>query len=119
MARPKKVVDNTKTPTSSQEKIVEIVEIVKEVIKYVPQEVFIEKPRLEDFELYNRLKEIGYPQGGGGSYLENPMNIDKVYVPTAQEVIAFFIGDPDKWEHMRDGIIRTYIEVYESYGTEY
>lgn len=95
------------------------IEVIREVIKFVSQEVIkevmVEKPRLEGFELYAKLRDIGFYQGGSmGVYMENPNGVDKVYVPHAQEVIGFFTGDPDKWEAMRDGIIRTYIEIYES-----
>lgn len=84
-----------------------VVEVIREVINTVE----IEAPKLEGFELYSRLKDTGYFQGGTGYYMENPNGIDKVYVPTAQEVISFFTGNPEKWDLMRDGIIRAYLEI--------
>ena len=89
-------------------------EIIKEIVveKEVIRTVEVEKPKLEGYELYAKLRDIGFPQGGIGAYTENPNGVDKVYIPHPQEVIAFFIGDPDKWEGMRDGIIRTYIEIH-------
>ena len=107
----KDLIEVATQPIEVQEKIVEI---VKEVIKYVPQTVEVEKPRLEGFELYAKLRDINYPQGGLGVSMENPANIDKAYVPTAQEVISFFAGNPEQWDALRDGIIRTYIEIYEN-----
>ncbi len=103
MPRHKKNVDNTP----------HIKEIVKEIIveKEVIRTVEVEKPQLEGYGLYAALRDIGYPQGGMGNMMENPNGVDKAYVPHAQEVLAFFSGDPDKWELMRDGIIRTYIEI--------
>lgn len=87
----------------------QVTEIIKEVIKVVE----VEKPQLEGFELYSRLRDTGYFPGGSGQYLDDQYSLDKVYVPTAQEVISFFAGDPDKWDELRDGIIRTYIEIHE------
>lgn len=102
------IVKGTYPSLEVKEKIVEKV-VIKEVIKE------IEKPRLEGYELYAKLKELNYFQGGAmGFYMENPNGIEKVYVPHPQEVIAFFTGDPEKWEGMRDGIIRTYIELNET-----
>lgn len=103
--RPKKIIDNTNSPEKdidlSKEKIV-----IREVIRE------IEKPRLEGYELYKKLQEVDFPQGGVmGNYMEDPNGTEKVYVPHVQEVLGFFTGNPDKWEGMRDGIIRTYIEL--------
>lgn len=107
MARPKKNVDNT------PQVIEKIVEIIKEV--EVIREVPVEKPRLEGYDLYTKLKEIGYPQGGAmGTYMQNENGIEYVYIPHVQEVLAFFSGDPEKWEGMRDGVIRTYIELHDT-----
>ncbi len=86
-----------------------VVEVIKEII--IEKIIEVEKPRLEGYELYAKLRDIGYPQGGMGNIMENPNGVDKVYVPHANEVMSFFVGDPDKWEAMRDGVIRTYIEI--------
>lgn len=85
----------------------QVAQAIKEVIK------FVDRPELEGYELYKALENTGYFQGGSGYYIENPNGLDKVYVPTAPEVVSFFAGDPDKWELMRDGIIRAYIQIYE------
>lgn len=85
----------------------QVAQSIIEVIK------FVDKPEIEGYELYKALEGTGYFQGGSGYYLENPNGIDKVYVPTAPEVVSFFAGDPDKWELMRDGIVRSYLEIYE------
>ncbi len=93
-----------------------VIEVIKVITREIPVEVIreVEKPRLEGYELYAKLRDIGYYQGGGGQTMENPNGIDKVYIPTAQEVITYFTGDPEKWDKMRDGIIRAYIEINES-----
>lgn len=84
-----------------------VVEVLREVI------VEIEKPQLDGYDLYLKLRDTGYFQGGSGQYVEDPNGIDRVYVPTAQEVITFFTGDPEKWDLMRDGIVRAYLDIYE------
>lgn len=79
--------------------------VIKEVIKYV------EKPRLEGYELYARLRDMGYYQGGIGMTMENPNGIDKVYIPEASEIYPSFAIDPDKWNIVRDSLCRVWIEL--------
>lgn len=88
----------------------QIVEVIKEVLTTIE----VERPVLEGFELYAQLRDTGYPQGGVGQYVENVNGIDKAYIPHPHEIIDHFLGDPELWEKMRDGIIRTYLEVYEA-----
>lgn len=104
--RPAKVV-------ATPEPVIEIQEKIVEVIKEVIRTVEVEKPRLEDYALYSHLRDTGFPQGGSGVYMENPTGMDKAYVPTAPEVLSYFAANPEEWEDMRDGIIRTYIEIKE------
>lgn len=94
-------------PAKKPDAQTQVAQTIKEVIK------FVDKPELEGYELYLQLRETGYFQGGGGQYLEDPNGIDKVYIPTAPEVVSFFAGDPEKWEEMRDGIVRVYLQIYE------
>ena len=82
-----------------------IVEVIKEVVVQVPE------PRLEGFELYKKLAEKGFYQGGMGQWMEDVNGTERVYIPHPTEVITYFIGDPDKWDLMRDAIIRAYIEL--------
>jgi len=79
------------------EKIKEVIiekEIIKEVIRTVPE------PRLE-----------GYFQGGMGQWMEDPNGTERVYVPHVSEVYGYFIGDPEKWEQLKDHMIRAYLEL--------
>lgn len=103
-----------KRKSGRPKKLSPLQEQMKEVIKEVIRTVEVQAPKLEGFELYSKLKDTGYYQGGSGYYMENSNGIDKVYVPQAQEIISFFSGDPEKWDQMRDGIIRAYLEIYES-----
>lgn len=103
-ARTQTITATQSAPTEviTQEKIVEV---LREVVQYVPE------PRLEGYELYAALKDKNYHQGGSGQYMENPNGIDSVYIPTYQELITSFIGNPDVMDKMRDAIIRAYIEL--------
>ena len=83
----------------------EVVETIREVIKYVPE------PRLEGFALYKALKDKGFFQGGMGAYMEDANGTEQVYVPHATELYTYFLGDPAKWESLRDAMIRAYIEL--------
>jgi hypothetical protein len=113
----KKRVDNTQkeldelqlkeNPTIIQEKIVEV---IKEVIRTVE----VEKPRLEGYELYAKLRDTGFWQGGVGATMENPSGIDKVYVPEVAELYQSFALDPEGWEKVRDALCRVWIEMHEN-----
>jgi hypothetical protein len=102
---PAKSQEEKKVAQEARQIAKEVVETIKEVIKYVPE------PRLEGFALYKALKDKGYYQGGMGMYMEDMNGTEKVYVPHTSEVYAYFLGDPDKWEALRDAMIRAYIEL--------
>lgn len=61
------------------------------------------------FELYKRLKDAGFPQGGAGNWMLNPDNDEKVYIPLPGELYTQFIGDPAHWEKMRDAMAEVWI----------
>ncbi len=61
------------------------------------------------FDLYKRLKEAGYPQGGGGQYMGDPDSNVKVYIPTYQELLTHYVADPKDWELMVDAITKVWI----------
>ncbi len=103
--RPRKTPEQKEQYQEANKAQKEIVEVFKEIVKYIPE------PRLEGFALYKALKEKGYYQGGGGYEMEDPNGIERAYIPTYQEVITNFIGDPDLMDKMRDSVIRAYIEL--------
>ncbi len=66
--------------------------------------------QLEGFALYKALQRANFPQGGVGSYMEDPNSTDRVYVPHPSEVYGMFIGDPQQWEMLRDAICRGWLQ---------
>lgn len=95
-----------KTETVIQEKIVEV---IKEVIPTVE----VEKPKLEGYELYAKLRDVGFYQGGVGTTMENPTGVDKVYVPEVAELYQSFALNPSGWEKVRDALCRVWIEMHQ------
>jgi len=105
--RPRKIVDvpeRSDGELTMPEKIKEVI-IEKEIVKTVPE------PRLEGWELYKALKDKGFFQGGMGQWMEDPNGTERVYVPHVSEVYGYFIGDPEKWEQLKDHMIRAYLEL--------
>lgn len=90
----------------------QVVEVLKEVfierIKEVPQ------PRLEGYELYAKLNDLGFYQGGVGEYMESVSSTDRVYLPHASEIYASFAQDPQGWAVIRDYLARAFIELHET-----
>lgn len=62
------------------------------------------------YDLYLKLKEAGFPQGGSGKFLQHPDKDEKVYVPTAPEVFTAYIGDPEDWQKMVDAMAGVWME---------
>ncbi|MDE2232920.1 MAG: hypothetical protein KGJ90_02195 [Patescibacteria group bacterium] len=108
--RPRKTLEQKEATRTASEAQKEIVEVIKEIIVRVPE------PRLEGFELYKTLKDkTRFPQGGSmGQWMEDPNGFEVVYAPSYQEIITFFMADPEKMNQMRDAVIRAYIELYAS-----
>lgn len=90
------------------EPVVEIqyIEKVTEIVR----EVLVEKPVLEGFALYKKLKDERYPQGGMGEWWEDPNGTDKVYVPRPEEIYTHFLGNKQEWDELRDALVRVWIE---------
>ena len=88
----------------------EIVETIKEVIKYIPE------PRLEGWELYKALRDAGFYQGGIGQTMENVNGTDRAYIPEVSEIYGAFVLDPQGWGNVRDALCREWIEVRRTYG---
>ena len=65
---------------------------------------------LERFELYKKLKDQGFPQGGAGTWIMNPQKDEKVYIPLVEEIFTQFIADPSDWELMIDAMVNVWIE---------
>lgn len=65
---------------------------------------------LKGFELYRELKARGFPQGGVGSFMEDPNGTEKVYVPHPSEIYASFVGDPSQWNALRDAMIQVWLK---------
>lgn len=61
------------------------------------------------FELYKRLKDAGFPQGGAGSWMLNPDNDEQVYVPLPGEIYTQFLGDPAEWADMSKAMAEVWI----------
>lgn len=84
-----------------------------EAIKLFREKGIVIVPNIEipsRFDLYKRLKEAQYPQGGGGQYMLDPDSNQKVYVPTYQELLTHYVSDPKGWEVMVDTITKVWID---------
>lgn len=92
-------------PSKKPDAQTQAVQAIKEVIK------FVDKPQLEGYELYKSLRDLNFPQGGGGHWLEDPNGLEKVYVPEVSEVYGQFIMDPAQWEEVRDALCREWIRI--------
>jgi hypothetical protein len=99
------VVTITEEPTTGTYPTLQVKEVIVEKIIEVPEK------KLKGFELYRKLKELRFPQGGMGQWWENPNGTDKVYVPRPEELYTMFIGDPQAWDELRDTLARTWIEI--------
>lgn len=98
-----KYFDNEKT-----EPVVEI-QYAEKIVEIV-REVAVEKPVLEGFALYKKLKDERYPQGGMGEWWEDPNGTDKVYVPRPEEIYTHYLGNKQEWDELRDALVRVWIE---------
>ena len=87
----------------------QIVEVIKEVL--IEKVVEVPKKELMGFDLYKKLKDGRYPQGGQGDWWENPNGTDRVYVPRPEELYTHFLGDPDAWNKLRDVLARAWLEL--------
>lgn len=65
---------------------------------------------LEGYALYYALKQAGYPQGGLGTYVEDPYTLEQAYKPHPTEIYTQFFGDPALWEKMTDAICREWLK---------
>lgn len=107
--RPLNVYDSKPKTHDVQQQVVEVLkEVFIERIKEVPQ------PRLEGYELYAKLKQLGYFQGGVGEYMESVSSTDRVYLPHASEIYASFAQNPEGWNVIRDYLARAFIELHET-----
>lgn len=89
----------------------QIVETIKEI--FVERIIEVPQKQLEDFELYAKLRDLGFPQGGMGATMENVNGVDKAYVPEVSEVYQAFILNPDGWGDVRDSLCREWIKIKE------
>lgn len=89
----------------------QVVETIREII--VEKEIIKEVPvkQLSDFDLYYALKQVGFPQGGIGEFMESPLTDEKVYLPHASEIYTQFAQDPAGWNVIRDYLARAFLEV--------
>lgn len=62
------------------------------------------------YNLYKQLKAAGFPQGGQGTWIQDPESDEKVYVPSSSEIFALFLGDPKDWQKMTDAMARVWID---------
>lgn len=62
------------------------------------------------YPLYKELKECGFPQGGTGTWLQDPNSDDKVYVPELSELISTFLGDPPAWIKLKEAVTKAWIQ---------
>lgn len=107
--RPLNIYGSYPKPQDVQQQVVEVLkEVFIERIKEVPQ------PRLEGYELYAKLKQLGFFQGGVGEYMESVSSTDRVYLPHASEIYASFAQDPQGWDVIRDYLARAFIELHET-----
>ena len=65
---------------------------------------------MDRFNLYQTLKDKGFPQGGNGYYLIHPETDEKVYVPKPEEIYTQFIGDPTQWDKLVDAMAHVWIQ---------
>lgn len=86
---------------------------IKEIIveKIVEKIIEVPKKELKGFALYKKLKDLRYPQGGMGRWVEDPNSTEKVYIPRPEELYTQFIGDPSQWQELQDTLARVWIEL--------
>ncbi len=63
-------------------------------------------------ELYKRLKDSGYPQGGQGMFIVSPDSGERYYMPLPSELYAQLALSPKDWQKVSDALAGIYIEHY-------
>ncbi len=112
MGRPKGSKNKASIPHGGTTEVIKEVIIEKpiEVIKEIVVERLVEKKELSGFDLYKKLKDAGFPQGGIGAFEEDLISPEKVYIPHISEVYGQFIADPKDWDKLRDAMCRVWID---------
>ncbi len=65
---------------------------------------------MERYNLYKKLKDAGFPQGGSGSYMVDPNSNESVYIPQPSEIYTQYLADPSSWTEMGDAMATVWLK---------